>query len=58
MTEEDTFKRLKGLTKEQIESIIDKSFYLNLSQHERAEWINRQLAPYGWSYAKYIEYFY
>lgn len=62
MTEDDTFKRLKSLTYEEVDAIYNQVMQELLGQHGHAVFIGEIrkkldpiLAPYGWSYQKYLE---
>lgn len=58
--EEKTYLALKGLRLEDIEAIIDgvKKTSNNTSILDFIHAVDKELKPYGWTYARYIEYFY
>jgi len=57
-TEEDTYKRLKGLTFEEAKVVANQIFdvyYRSTNWNRIKTEINKGLAPYGWSYER-LEY--
>jgi len=70
MTEEDTIKRLKSITRQEAEAIHQEEFgklveeagyapnyqgYMEVPYPELSKRVNERLNPYGWTFERLIE---